>query len=58
MTNLELIRMLVKHPPDAEVQAFDPEIKGYRSVTGCVTGPEPVRLGGAYTIELQTDNPF
>ena len=68
MTNLELIRMLTKHPPDAVVSAFDPEVGNYRPITGCVSGPEPVKDLGSrfmsdppktvYRIELQTDDPF
>ncbi len=68
MTNLELIRMLVKHPPDAVVFAFDAEDGDYRPVMGCVSGPEPVKDPGSrlmldppkpvYRIELQTDDPF
>ena len=62
MTNLELIRMLVKHPPDAVVFAFDAEDGDYRPITGSVTGPEPISVGlvgkPVYRIELQTDVPF
>lgn len=66
MTNIELIRMLIKHPPDAVVLAFDAEDGDYRAVTGCGTGPLPIQeqwvngkmARSVYRIELQTDKPF
>lgn len=68
MTNLELIRMLIKHPPDAQVRAFNVEVGEYVGITGCVSGPSfRTDLGSrfmdpqpepVYRIDLQTDDPF
>lgn len=57
MTNIELIRMLVKHPPEAEVLIFDAEDRALRPVTGCTAGADPER-GGRYMVELGSDSPF
>ena len=66
MTNHDLIKMLMAHPLDAQVFAFDPEVHDFKSITGCVSGPEPVRALGErfmenppeplYRIELQTED--
>ncbi len=54
MTNIKLIKMLLKHPFQAVVFIHDPDQKGLAPVTGCITGPDPTQ--GNYVIELYSDD--
>ena len=46
----ELIELLAKYPPDANVAAFDADAECYCSVTGVVHSPQE------NVVELQTDD--